>query len=189
MRRFIAARWPDPAIRSDARSEEGHVMTNGNPPGNQSGPPGTPPDGGQHPPAPPGQAPPGQPTETQRSRIQHATPGFNRNPPRPASIEPEPVPVAESAGPMTAPKKITAFGKERRHEEQWNRATNVTGTGAIHVKTFHSKITADALQYLDQQINEWLDAHPEYEVKFVQNSVGVLTGKLKEPHLICQVWV
>jgi hypothetical protein len=161
-------------------------MANGNHPGNQ----GTPPDGSKRPPAQPGQAPPGQPADpAQPRRIQHSKPGYTASPPRPASIEPEPVPVAESAGPATVPKKITAFGKEQRHEEQWNRTTNVTGTGAIHVKTFHSKITADALQYLDQQINEWLDSHPEYEVKFVQNSVGVLTGKLKEPHLICQVWV
>jgi hypothetical protein len=165
-------------------------MANGNHPGSQPGNQGTPPDGGRRPPAQPGQAPPGQPADpSQRRRIQHSTPGYTASPSRPTSIEPEPVPVAESDGPTTAPKKITAFGKEQRHEEHWNRATNVTGAGATHVKTFHSKITSDALQYLDQQINEWLDAHPEYEVKFVQNSVGVLTGKLKEPHLICQVWV
>ena len=36
---------------------------------------------------------------------------------------------------------------------------------------------------------EWLDAHPQYEVKYVSTTVGELTGKLKEPHMICQVWV
>ena len=66
---------------------------------------------------------------------------------------------------------------------------NTTGIGAIHVRTFHCKLTDDSLAFMDQTINEWLDAHPEYEVKFVTSSVGVLTSKLKEPHLICQVWV
>jgi ABC-type glycerol-3-phosphate transport system substrate-binding protein len=92
---------------------------------------------------------------------------------------------------LAGSKKITAFGRDqnRHHEEQWKRTPNTTGQGAIHVKTFHSKLTADALDYLDNTINEWLDEHPQYEVKFVTSTVGILTGKLKEPHLICQIWV
>ena len=95
--------------------------------------------------------------------------------------------------PMGIPKPsgipMPAFGKETKHEEKWTRTPNINGTGAIHVKTFHSKITDDALAYMDQQINEWLDAHPEYEVKFVSSTVGIHSGKLKEPHIICNLWV
>ena len=57
------------------------------------------------------------------------------------------------------------------------------------MKTFHGKLTDDALAYMDQCINEWLDGHPQYEVKFVTSTVGIVTSKLQEPHLICQVWV
>ncbi|MBT8484253.1 MAG: hypothetical protein HKO59_14140 [Phycisphaerales bacterium] len=99
------------------------------------------------------------------------------------------MPVVQSEGPSVGGNKITAFGEQKRHEEEWDRTPNTTGTGAIHVKTFHSKLTDDAVRYMDQTINEWLDAHPQYEVKFVTSCVGTLTGKLKEPHLICQVWV
>jgi hypothetical protein len=99
-----------------------------------------------------------------------------------------PLPVAESGNPL-AGGKITAFGKERRHEDRWSRTPNTTGHGAIHVKTFHCKLTEDAIAYMDQAVNEWLDAHPQYEVKFVSSTVGTLTGKLKEPALFCQVWV
>lgn len=99
----------------------------------------------------------------------------------------EPVPVVDSGLPVSS--KIKSFEKTARHEEAWNRTPNTTGTGAIHVKTFHCKLTDDALAYMDQLINEWLDAHPQYEVKFVNSTVGTLTGKLKEPHLLCQVWV
>ena len=120
------------------------------------------------------------------SRIQHTQPGIGQR----GHLEPEaPLPVVEKVGPAAASHKITAFGKEKRHEETWQRTPNTTGKGAIHVRTFHAKLTDDALVYMDQCINEWLDAHPQYEVKFVNSTVGILTGKLKEPHVVCQVWV
>lgn len=76
-----------------------------------------------------------------------------------------------------------------RHEDSWKRKPNTTGTGAIHVKSFHCKLNSESLDYLDRQINEWLDAHPQYEVKFVTTSIGEWQGKIKEPNLIMQVWV
>lgn len=87
--------------------------------------------------------------------------------------------------------KIKAFEQRGggRHEDNWSRTPNVTGTGAIHVKSFHCKLTGESLEFLDKQVNEWLDAHPQYEVKFVTTSVGEWMGKVKEPNLIVQVWV
>ncbi len=96
-------------------------------------------------------------------------------------------PVDDS--PMSS-TQIQAFGeKQKRHEDAWSRSPNVTGSGAIHVKSFNAKLRPDALAYMDQQINEWLDAHPQYEVKFVTSSVGDLKGKTTEPTLILNVWV
>ena len=99
------------------------------------------------------------------------------------------LPVADTDGLESLRPKIVALGTDRKHEEEWRRTPNTTGSGAIHVRTFHAKLTDDALVYMDRLINEWLDAHPQYEVKFVHASIGILTGKIKEPHLICQVWV
>lgn len=132
------------------------------------------------------------PDATESKRILHQQPKIapGAAPPARALHDPnEPLPVAPVVGPAVGARKITAFGKEERHEAQWARTPNTTGQGAIHVRTFHSKLTDDALAYMDQCINEWLDAHPQYEVKFVNSTVGVLTSKLKEPHIICQVWV
>lgn len=127
-----------------------------------------------------------QPGSNPPSKIQHTKPAIGSmggSPPE------EPLPVASGEG-VTGSSKIRSFGeKERRHEDEWTRTPNTTGSGAIHVKTFHAKLTDDALRYMDETINTWLDAHPQYEVKFVNSTVGTLTGKLKEPHLICQVWV
>lgn len=94
--------------------------------------------------------------------------------------------------PEPPPPKIQAFEQKmgvRKHEDSWARSPNVTGNGAIHVKSFHCKLGDDSLAYMDQQINEWLDAHPQYEVKFVTTAVGEWTGKMKEPQMVCSVWV
>jgi hypothetical protein len=101
----------------------------------------------------------------------------------------EPAPVAATSG---GSSKIRTFEQKLgggKHEDSWNRTPNATGTGAIHVKSFHCKLTGDSLDFLDQQVNEWLDAHPQYEVKFVTTAIGTWTGKLKEPNLIVNVWV
>ena len=128
------------------------------------------------------------------SKIRHTHPQIGSGPPL-TPVEDVSVPeasevqVVESTGETAGQNKIRAFEKKRRHEDKWSRTPNTTGQGAIHVRTFHCKLTDDALTYLDQCVNEWLDAHPQYEVKFVTSTVGTLTGKLKEPHLVCQVWV
>jgi hypothetical protein len=132
--------------------------------------------------------------DTDLNRPQGATQGRPHQPARPGTVaplntDPEPLPVAAGVGSAAESKRITAFGKGKRHEDSWSRTPNTTGLGAVHVKSFHGKLTDDALAYMDQCINEWLDSHPQYEVKFVTSTVGMLTGKLQEPHLICQVWV
>jgi len=91
--------------------------------------------------------------------------------------------------------KIQAFEQrlgsvKGSHEDRWKRSPNVTGKGAIHVKSFHCKCNNESLEFMDQQINEWLDAHPQYEVKLVNTSVGDWIGKQgREPNIIVQVWV
>ena len=94
----------------------------------------------------------------------------------------------EGAGDGTS--KIRVFGEMKRHEDEWSRKPNADGKGAIHVKTFHAKITPDSLEYMDRQVNEWLDAHEQYEVKFVTATIGPFTTKTtKEPALLLNVWV
>lgn len=107
---------------------------------------------------------------------------------------PEPVPFTRkdrAEDTEAAPSSKIRFSQSaHRHEDKWNRTPNTPGTGAIHVRTFRAKLSDDGLQYLDQQINEWLDAHPQYEVKFVNTSVGEWSTKLgKEPGLIVSLWV
>lgn len=101
----------------------------------------------------------------------------------------ESIDIVSSEESKAAGRRIQTFGPAPRHEEKWNRTPNSPGTGAIHVKTFISKLRLDAVEHMDQQINEWLDAHPQYEVKFVTSCVGTLVGKINEPAMFLSVWV
>lgn len=96
-----------------------------------------------------------------------------------------------ASAPETKPK-IQAFSQAlggKKHTEDWKRKTNIDGSGATHVRSFHCKLNAESLEYMDQQINQWLDDHPDYEVKMVTSTVGEWTGKIKEPALVVNVWV
>ena len=72
---------------------------------------------------------------------------------------------------------------------QWKRACNTSTSGATHVKSFHCKLSGEALEHMDRQINDWLDAHPELDVKFVTTAIGEWIGKIKEDNMIVCVWV
>lgn len=87
-------------------------------------------------------------------------------------------------------KKIKAIGEAGLHKKQhdWKRKVHANGTGAIRVRSFHGKYSDSGLQYLDDAINEWLDANPEVEVKFVTSTVGVFEGKIREPALVLNLW-
>ncbi len=96
-------------------------------------------------------------------------------------------PPSASAAPSA---KITTFGTRQQHADKWDRTPNVTGKGAIHCKIFHCKLREDALEYLETQVNEWLDQHPEYEVKFVNACIGEMKTKTAtEQAMFMTIWV
>ncbi|HEY8666687.1 MAG TPA: hypothetical protein VIL86_08490 [Tepidisphaeraceae bacterium] len=86
-------------------------------------------------------------------------------------------------------KKIQAFGVHASHAAKtWKRPAKITGTGAVRVRSFHGKLSDQGLGYLDDAVNDWLDRHPEVEVKFVTSTTGVFEGKMREPALILNLW-
>jgi hypothetical protein len=125
-------------------------------------------------------------------------PAPNTQLPRPAgvpNIEPEeveldPIGLVDEAEEVDTASKIKAFGiagiGSRR--DRFQRTPMKTGNGACRMRSFHGKLSDQGLEYLDNAINEWLDDHPEVEVKFVTSSVGVFEGKIREPALILNLW-
>ncbi|MEM6392362.1 MAG: hypothetical protein AAF797_06275 [Planctomycetota bacterium] len=100
-----------------------------------------------------------------------------------------PIDMASDEDRIKNAKLIRSSEGRKPHEDHWTRTPNLTGKGAIHVKTFVSKLRLDAIDHLDEQVNEWLDLHPEYEVKFVTTTVGKLVGKIPEQAIFMNVWV
>jgi len=80
---------------------------------------------------------------------------------------------------------ITEGGHKR---DNWKRPTTVNGTGATRLRSFHGKYSEQGLEYLDGAVNDWLDNHPDIEVKFVTSTVMTFEGKIREPALVLNVW-
>jgi hypothetical protein len=70
----------------------------------------------------------------------------------------------------------------------YKRQPVVTGKGACRVRSFHCRLNDDATRRLDEKINEWLDNHPEIEVKFAVTTVGEWGDKSHEPAMMINVW-
>lgn len=90
----------------------------------------------------------------------------------------------------TGESKIRALagGGASVRKENYKRQPVISGKGACRVRSFHGRLSAQGLEYMDNQINEWIDANPEVEVKFVSSQVGIFEGKMREPALILNLW-
>lgn len=99
-------------------------------------------------------------------------------------------PASHGPAPAGTPK-IQQFGQKHESvESRWQRPLNKSGTGATHVRTFFGSLSAQGLEFIDRHINEWLDTHPDAEVKFATLQVGDMpTATGREPALIAQVWI
>jgi hypothetical protein len=80
-------------------------------------------------------------------------------------------------------------GGDRHTYNRFKRELTHTGTTATRVRSFHGRLSDDGLAYTDDKINEWLDNHPEVEIKHVNCIVGPLEGKVTgEQGLIVVIW-
>ena len=56
------------------------------------------------------------------------------------------------------------------------------------VKTFFAKLHTGTMEFLDEQIGEWLKKNPTINIKLIQTAVGEIQGKKTEPNLIITIW-
>jgi hypothetical protein len=103
------------------------------------------------------------------------------------------LPTMSAAAPATglspASKIKFAAGGDKHAYTKFKRQSHVTGTGACRVRSFHGRLSDDGLAFMDDKINEWLDNHPDVEVKFVNCFCGPLEGKVTgEQGLIVTIW-
>lgn len=55
---------------------------------------------------------------------------------------------------------------------------------ATRCRTFHCKLNDAAIEFMNNAINSWIDAHQDIRIKFATSTLGVFEGKNKEPNLI-----
>jgi hypothetical protein len=107
---------------------------------------------------------------------------------KPAKLAEQPIELSGDQ-PGAAPSKIRATGVgEVKAAHAWKRTPHLTGTGAIRMRTFHGRLSDQGVEYLDNAVNEWLDGHPEIEVKFVTSTIGIFEGKIKDLALVLNLW-
>lgn len=110
--------------------------------------------------------------------------------PEPLSIEETPISLTDTDFEKEPVRKIQAFGGKEVHAtgaRHYKRALNLSGNGATRSKIFHCKIAPGSIEYMENQINGWLDEQ-EVEVKLVTQVVGIMEGKSAEPNLIVMIW-
>ena len=56
------------------------------------------------------------------------------------------------------------------------------------VKTFFTKLHPGAIQFLDEQINDWLKQNPGVSIKRTNLTTGDVQSKKTEPNIIITVW-
>lgn len=95
-------------------------------------------------------------------------------------------PAQASEAPKSKIHNITAANSLVAHN--YKRTTHLNKTGAVRMRTFHCRLSEQGVEYMDQSVNDWLENHPDIEVKFTTSTVGMWDGKLKEPTLILNVW-
>jgi len=97
-------------------------------------------------------------------------PAAKESQPKAASPPPTPAPQPKPAPPAAVAP--TAAPAER-----------ITG-----VRTFFTKLHAGAIDFLDQQITDWLAKNPDIHIKRTNTIYGEVTGKKVESNIIISVW-
>lgn len=64
-----------------------------------------------------------------------------------------------------------------------NGSDRITGC-----KTFFTKLHPGAIDFLDEQINQWLKDNPAVVIKMTNTSVGEVQGKKTEANILMTVW-
>ncbi len=88
------------------------------------------------------------------------------------------------SSPVEAPKiKVPQPGAMKPTEKKVVSSDRITG-----VKTFFTKLHPGAINFLDEQITNWLTENPDVVVKRTNIVTGQLQSKKTEPNIIVTVW-
>ena len=73
-------------------------------------------------------------------------------------------------------------------ESRFNRPLDPDTSHATRCRMFHAKLSDGAIDYLNGQINEWLDQNADISIKFANSTIGPFEGKHTEPNIIMSLF-
>jgi len=82
----------------------------------------------------------------------------------------------------------STLGDKAWDDQKYKRSLDPNSVGASRCRTFHCRISQGAVDFLNDQINEWLDENKDITVKFSNTVIGMFEGKHTEPNLILTVF-
>jgi len=94
------------------------------------------------------------------------------------------VQVDMSSSRIQAASKATLGMSHGWDDSKYTRPLDTRAIAATRCRTFHSKLTDSALEYMNEQINDWLDQNDSITIKFANSTIGLFEGKHSEPHVI-----
>ncbi len=91
--------------------------------------------------------------------------------------------AAAAVPPKVKPAAQPARAVAKKPAEKIVSAERISG-----VKTFFTKLHPGAIDFLDEQINKWLNENPGITIKRTNTVTGEIQGKKTEPNIIVTIW-
>ena len=96
----------------------------------------------------------------------------------------KPVPFNDDTDDTKAKSAAQPVGPvKKRPAQKTTPSERITG-----IKTFFTKLHPGAMDFLDEQIANWLKANPGIIIKRTNTMAGEVQGKKTEPNIIITVW-
>lgn len=73
-------------------------------------------------------------------------------------------------------------------DARYQRKLGPPSVGATRCRTFHSKLSAAAIEFMNNQINDWLDGNADIFIKHATTCIGPFEGKHTEQNLIITIF-
>ena len=98
-----------------------------------------------------------------------------------ASVSHSPLSLGDSTAGVPKIKVPTSVAKKTT--EKIVSSDRITG-----VKTFFTKLHAGSMDFLDEQITNWLSNNPGIKIKRTNTVTGPIQSKKTEPNIIITIW-
>lgn len=106
---------------------------------------------------------------------------FDDNDTSEASVSHSPLDLGGGTAEVPNAQPVTPIVKKTA--EKIASSERITG-----VKTFFTKLHPGAIDFLSEQITNWLSDNPDITIKRTNTVTGPVRGKMTEPNIIITIW-